>query len=356
MLHRTHHASEEAETEDERQDMDSILKERRNSFFERSSSSLSIDQSQSNKFQNNKTDMIDQAVLEDRMSDVTQMLRDVERLHAMGLIRSFHDEEECGKTVGSITPEGNGILTAKERQSIVDKLGGRGKKEKTQKEKRENIVWNQMRKQKSISFNIPGDEKETKALLPVCRHVDELLLEKLATRIVLASSRVEYLPAVVRKPAVADVKERILRLRQTGSKVISMCLTLREAPLLSLRRCSRLYLCSSSGPGDMRGDDTNAWRSLRDVNMATIPPDIPLPTVVQPPGSYSWHRVLHPALSYRFGITSFAFIEAHEFLPCENNEIIGENENSEQSGASKELSNRADHGHSVAPIDASASV
>lgn len=324
-------SSEEADTEDERRGMDTILRERRNSFFGRSSSSLSIDQSQSNKNHNNKIDMIDQAVLQDRISDVTLMLRDVERLYAMGLVRSFHNEEECGKTVGAITPEGNGILTAKERQSIVDKLGGRVKKEKNQKQKRENIVWNQMRKQRSISFNIPGDKKGTSALLPVCRHVDELLLEKLATRIVLASSRVDYLPASVRKPAVAHVKDRILRLRQAGSTGNSMCLTLRESPLLCLRRCSRLYLCASSGPGDMRGDDTNAWRSLRDINIATIPQDIPLPTVVQPPGSYSWHRVLHPPLSHRFGITSFAFIDAHEFLSCENSERLAEGTNLEQS-------------------------
>jgi len=328
----SHGEDTESDTE-EQENYDAILKERRNTFFERSSSSQF---KTSSNHDNKKDGMIDQNLLEERLSEVALMLRDVDHLHDIGLIRSFRDEEECGKAVGAVPPSGYGFLTAGERRDIVDKLGGCGKSEKKpgttstegkQVASSDNIIWKQMCQQKSISF--APSTKGKKDLLPVCRHVDDALLEKLATKVVYASSQLDYIPSAIRKPAVVSVKARILGMQRCGSKSLSMCLRLREAPLLTLRRCARLFLCATSGPGDMRGDDTNAWRSLKDLDATLIPADVPLPTVVLPPGSYSWHRVLHPGQHHRFGITSCAFIDAHDFVYCRNDdsddEILGTN-------------------------------
>ena len=323
-------ASAESENA-EQEDSDAALKERKNSFFECSSSSH-FKTSDSVSSQSTRADIIGQNILQEHLSSFALMLRDVDYLHEIGLIRSFRDEEECGKVVGAVTPDGSGvILRAQERRVIVAKLGGRGKKDKNRRSTeadtpgtqpplvaRENIIWKQMCQQKSISLTLLSNGKNAKTLLPVCRHVDDALLEKLATTIVLASSMLDYVPAPILRSVISDVKARILGLWQPACRSFSMCLKLREAPLLTLRRCARLYLCATSGPGDMRGDGTNAWRSLGDFDVASIPPGIPLPTVIQPPGSHSWHRVVHPALSHRFGITSSAFIDAYQFVDCKH--------------------------------------
>ena len=303
---------------------DSVICERRNSFF--SAKNGMSKQSQAIK----KEGAIDHSLLQDHFSALTVMLRDIERLHAIGLIRSFDSEEECGKTAGAVTAEGSGVLLlAEERRAVVGKLGGSNKKAGKQRQNdidtipgkrrsispRENMIWKQMRQQTSISL---GVTKEGKSYLPVCRHVDDILLDKLATCMVLASSRVEYVPAAILRPAVSELKTRILGQIKSTPQSVTMCLTLREAPLLTLRRCARLYLCATSGPGDMRGDGTNAWRSLASFDAASIHPDIPLPHVIQPPGSHSWHRVVYPPLSHRFGLTMYAFLHAHEFLECDD--------------------------------------
>lgn len=319
--------ADETDADNESQDESSNIA-RRSSLFEplSSSSQLKIDLS-SGKVSKTKDDILDNAAIEDGLSRVALMLQDVGHLHDTGLVRTFHDEEECGRTAGAVTPEGYGVLLrADERRAIVEKLGGRVKKEKkSSPTARDNIIWKQMCQQTSISFFPRSSTSEgTKSLLPVCRHVDDALLENLATAVVMAASRVDYVPKAILRPAVSDVKARIQTMGRSGlsqePSSVSMSLKLREPPLLTLRRCARLFLCATSGPGDMRGDGTNAWRSLQDLDMTSIHPEVPLPTVIQPPGSYSWYRVLHPALSHSFGISSFPFIHAHQFLECDGSD------------------------------------
>lgn len=99
--------------------------------------------------------MIDQSMLQERLSRVSLMMRNVDHLLEMGLIRNFHDEEECGKTAGAVTPDGKYgvLLTESQWLEIVAKLGGHGKKGKkqaasagkqTREISRENIIWKQM--------------------------------------------------------------------------------------------------------------------------------------------------------------------------------------------------------------------
>jgi hypothetical protein len=91
-----------------------------------------------------------------------------------------------------------------------------------------------------------------------------------------------------------------------------MCFRLREAPLLTLQRCARLYLCATSGPGEMRGNGSNGWKSLQNIEA-----NPPLARMIPPPGLQSWNQVSYPSLMHRFGVTSSSFIDAYNCLPVE---------------------------------------
>ncbi|KAL7450693.1 hypothetical protein ACHAWC_002569, partial [Mediolabrus comicus] len=69
------------------------------------------------------------------------------------------------------------------------------------------------------------------------------------------------------------------------SNVLST-IRLREAPLQTLRRVMRLFLCAGGGPGSMRGDGTNGWRTCYKT-------------------ADSWHKVEYPGLNFRLGLQSY---------------------------------------------------
>ena len=108
----------------------------------------------------------------------------------------------------------------------------------------------------------------------------------------------------------------------------------------TLQRCVRLYLCATSGPGEMRSDGTNGWRSVRELvvnnhddynddnghnnnsdgnnnnNFATKNTSMNTVSfgnnnsIVEPPGSHTWHSVTYPGLKHRFKISTYIFFES----------------------------------------------
>ena len=140
----------------------------------------------------------------------------------------------------------------------------------------------------------------TPEMLPVCRHVDDVLIENLTVRVdmstrmlskvggdnrrVSKANKFEASEAVKMIFIVWQVVSKIdskglcsLHLPNGGFKVTHGCSTtslqlsslalflcLREAPLLALCRIVRFYLILRGDPGDMRGgiNITNEWRTV----------------------------------------------------------------------------------------------
>ena len=261
---------------------------------------------------------IDDANIDKHMEAVSQLLSDLHRLHEKGLIRTFESEEECGKTVGV------SLLLTEEQKKVLTKLGGGGKKPQAPNKAAppksgagaENEILKQMATQRALHFWPQIDNgNRARRLLPVQKHVDTVLLEKLACVIVQRCSRTEYVPAAVMRQyssqIYANLRTMLRDICPIQTKLIS-CFRLRESPTRTLQRCVRLYLCATSGPGQMRGDDgTSAWRSLADW-----PSDIrpPLANLIPPPGAHTFHHVAYPGLMHRFGLVSMCFKEAYQ--PC----------------------------------------
>ena len=161
-------------------------------------------------------DWLDPEELSRHLDALTQLVHDVHSLRAKGWIRGFFDEEECGRSVGSSKGQlgGSSPLTAAEQRVVLTKLGGGGgggakcqiKRSRSQGrgQKRRhsdsrhgvtNAIWKQMSQQRSIvsvaaaiaaGANHPSiKDKNTPSLLPVLRHVDGVIFERLAKRIAL---------------------------------------------------------------------------------------------------------------------------------------------------------------------------
>ena len=257
--------------------------------------------------------LFDETQFQANIHAIKALVADIERLQSLGLIRSFEDEEECGKTVGSV---GHGVLNADERLNILHKLGGSKKKATGRKsvdtngtKTKENVIWKQMSQQQSIVFTTKKsrDGVKSRVLLPVCHHVNGEVLSKLAASVVLGASQVEYVPTVIWKARVKSTLDEIAKLA-TRSCTLQTCFRLQEAPASTLRRCCRLFLCATSGPGDMRGNGTNGWKSLE---MSPPTDDIPFLRVLPPPGINAWHSVTYPGLSSRFKLAHHGFKGAH---------------------------------------------
>jgi hypothetical protein len=217
--------------------------------------------------------VVDESILLMYMDRLNDVFHDLSRLQAAGLVRSFHGEEECGKTVGV------SVLTQDLRTIVLSKLGGTARKNKQQgrpqkkwqerstyatqqPKKLENEIWNQMQRQKSIfaSSNAGGSEK---SLLPVCKHVDDVILQKLVTDILKISCAIPsnaHLPVAISRTWANQLRAKIRQTAKTVgllSTTTSMtCFRLREKPTLALQRCCRLFLCATNGPGQMRGTKT----------------------------------------------------------------------------------------------------
>jgi hypothetical protein len=248
---------------------------------------------------------IDPELLEQHIERMAQLLGDMVRLRSKGLIRSFSGEEECGKTIG-VT-----LITAEERASVLSKLGGDKKIRGTN----ENEIWKQMSQQRSIFAKSSSGSGSEQSVLPVLKHVDEVLLDRLSRSIVQACSRTDHIPTQIMRLQIAVVKGAFRSAVSTLSTDLKphMCFRLREAPLLTLQRCSRLYLCATSGPGEMRGNGSNGWKSLQNVEA-----NPPLARMIPPPGLQSWNQVSYPSLMHRFGVSSSSFIDAYDCLPVED--------------------------------------
>jgi len=303
--------------------------------------------------------IIDEELFQKYIAILRLFVTDLGRLKEMGLVRNFSTEEECGKAVGTART----LLTADERRQVLAKLGG-GKQQSaaptkprrpsfgSSKRKQpsapvENEIWKQMCEQTSISaqFNVSiptgsGTSKKGKSvLLPVSRHVNQVLIGKLATRIVQACSSSDYVKSSVMKSYAARVKNAVV-IALNGHQKVSLsessletaigrfetCIRLREAPLRSLQRCARLYLCATSGPGQMRSDGgTNGWKSIKELDRNLVFSNTKLKDAayasnVEPPGAHSWHSVVYPGLQHRFGLASFHFQNAYEHLFVDGND------------------------------------
>ena len=327
--------------------------------------------------------LINEKLFQQHMEALAVFLKDLIRLREMGLVRSFFDEEECGKTVGTARV----VLTQEERKQVLAKLGGGGRKKtnsgpsqqrrpstldsnarqgsrssSTSTAVAENEIWNQMCTQKSISgqFTSQAGKHAKGVLLPVKQHVNQVLFDKLATRIVQSCSPHGYVSSAVmrrRKVAIKETISKVLgsfntspqstRMPASGSHLESilgkfgMCIRLREAPLKALQRCARLMLCASSGPGQMRSDGgTNGWKSIQELDRNKVLENTKLRDAqyasnVEPPGAHSWYTVQYPGLQLRFGLSSWCFQQAFKPLP-----VQGERDGAEESQLEQIFSSR----------------
>ncbi len=309
-----------------------------------------------------KTAEKEDGLLERHLQSVANMIEDCTRLTNKGLIRSFHNEEECGKTVGS----SRSILSTTEQNAVLSRLGGRattaasrikksavGTSQNGRKSPATSTTSNEIWKQMSSQTTIFGKRG---SVLPVIRHVDDVVIDNVARKIAealrLASSgssrssssnngrgstwssmpnnrRRSTGAAELLRRQKRTIKARILSImnykaqqQQQLPLLACGCFPLREEPALTLRRCIRLYLCATSGPGEMRGDGdrTNGWRSLMNNNIGSGSNNIPLANLVPPPGIHSFNQVFYPNLAYRFGLpqrgpSSCFFIDRYRHLP-----------------------------------------
>jgi hypothetical protein len=260
--------------------------------------------------------MIDQSILHAHLEELLpRLFLDIGGLLSSGMIRFFEDEAECGKAVG------NEVLTTDERSIILTKLGAGKKRPMAKGEKKtiENEVWKQMRQQQ-LSFTPNSNERR---ILPVRHHIADLILDKLSKVIFHACCRSALVPAHPKDPLTQSTVHSISKMVRdkylaSSVRCEGMCFRLREAPVQTLQRCVRLYLCATSGPGDMRGSGTNGWRSIRTVHARNIP----MAKVIPPPGEHTWHQIQYPGLSLRFGLSSACFLDAYVPLTANRNQEI----------------------------------
>ena len=292
-------------------------------------------------------DYIDHEFVDLQMEAVLLLLGDIKRLFRMGLLRSFLSEEECGRTVGKRREKYDyvavSLLRQDEQRIVLAKIGGGQKQKKRtasnstritpntsstttplpehQQQPLENLIWKQMCQQQTISNCFNNGKNRT--VLPVIKHVHDILVQKWASVIILKASKVEYIPSPILRSATKRVYNTLLDLTSKSEMTSTiMCLRLREAPVRTLRRASRLYLCATSGPGDMRNSGTNAWRSLPDSHTKDLR-KMPLRTnLVAPPGS-SWNTVSYPGKDWRLRVISCHFMNA--FKPMAVNELYHDN-------------------------------
>jgi hypothetical protein len=257
---------------------------------------------------------LDIDLLEEQITCFRRLVSDISELSNKGLIGAFKDEEECGKTVGI------SVLSTDMREAVLQKLGTKRKNNcgSRWQTKGENIIWNQMKQQTSIVAWFKGG---TSQALPVRKHVDDVVIDSLVISILKSSCRLdrsEYLPASLRKEHAGKVKERMAHILHQSKLVHYSCFRLRKEPYVSLLRCCRLFLCATSGPGDMRSDGTNGWNSIAEIEGKP-----PLANRIRPPGIHTWCTVSYPGSLSRFGIIAPIFADSYDAVdPCQNVQIF----------------------------------
>lgn len=312
-------------------EQEQIKKDERQDFFrpQKKKKTDSLNTSGADVHSRNRIDenaLLDMDMLHRQLDYACLLVKDWTELQNMGFLRTFSNEEECGKTVGLK----NGILTQDDQNRILQLLGCKKKSlQRSQSGQNtksnspngsENLVWKQMVHQTTISFAAsPAIATRRNSVLPVVKHVNATILECWAKSIVLKASKKDYIPTSNLQSLTTAVKSKLLEVIRslTGLDVFSCCLRLREPPLNTLRRCFRLYLCATSGPGSMRGDDNTAWKSLPESHSKDLT-KLPFQRLIPPPGSNCWNKISCPGKDYRFKIASCNFRRAHEPLDLQS--------------------------------------
>ena len=280
---------------------------------------------------------------------IGQLFQDIIRLLSMGLIRSFQSEYECGQLSGSVKANGRGtrdrgvFLSADERREVLRRLGGAktpkvaraslGSSRKNNGHPPMNEILSQMQSQRTVmSSFVKAQTGGGKRMLPVIKHVDNIFIRKLAQKVAYqvsdAPRKAELDEAVQMIHRVwATVKGGHENVNANFSNGIATTFRLREAPLKTLRRCMRLFLCAGSGPGAMRGNGTNSWISvLVDEVGSDADPN-------SAPSSSNWHNVSYPGCASRLGLEHYEL--GHCYTPLSlAEESIAKEEN-------KTISNRS---------------
>jgi len=286
--------------------------------------------------------------LSDHETALICFFKDIVQMHNMSLIRSFDSERECGIIAGNTQGDGSGmLLNACERSEVLNRLGGgkhlkrrstglsrgssggdsrarsnsRGSDDGASRRRIrlsgavDNLIWHQMTTQRSVFSSGPS------TFLPVRRHVHETILRKFSTRILgslgnAARSRSNINQVARTVDEAWDEAVKAFGITEGNFSMMSS-VRLRESPLLSLRRASRLYLCAVGGPGSMRGDSgTSGWASvLENALEVTKQSEGSLPVearrVLESSSGLNWHRVSFPGLSSRLGLSSFSFTSSY---------------------------------------------
>ena len=72
------------------------------------------------------TSFFDDVGFQKALLSMKEMISDLSGLRDQGLLRTFCDEEECGRIAGSVRFEGSGmLLSADERRAVMEKIGGK---------------------------------------------------------------------------------------------------------------------------------------------------------------------------------------------------------------------------------------
>ena len=265
---------------------------------------------------------IDEKSLAKHQSSLAFFFQDLLRLFSLGLVRTFLSEQECGAVAGN-TSSGKGgrrgLLSAEERREVLSSLGA-----KTSKPARRSLsslssgstsaatlplrneILHQMRSQQTLSFSSGNQGR----LLPVIKHVNRVLMRKMATKIAasILPPREGCFQDTPRKAEIDTVAKAIQLAWESSRKLyrdqevalgnagnaVPGSLQLREAPLKTLRRVLRLFYVAGGGPGAMRGDGSNCWLSVLDRGLTDVP---------------SWQTVNYPGLASRLGLEYYELKE-----------------------------------------------
>jgi len=229
---------------------------------------------------------VDEQLVQHHKKLIAYFIEDLSKLKGEGWIRTFLSHRECAEAI-----DGSSLLRADERSIVFELLGARKKGDKSWRKSLLSYISNQQ----TIFSHLPAYSESS---LPVIDHVENVVIHKLASTII------DHCCSQGTKPSVAETEKEtgrlsnfIKRLCRQKLSIPFSCFRARESPLLALQRCVRLYRCCEGGPGSMRGDGTNGWKSLLCVKAKKIP----FFKLIPPPSINSFHRMDYPGLQYRFG-------------------------------------------------------
>jgi len=275
---------------------------------------------------------------------------DILQLLQMGLIRTFQSEKECAYVIDDTCRNGYGLLAQGDVAKVRQRLGmsssssskaqrypskskGLGSRVTFQTQGSDQSILKYLSSQQTLSFSSITTTSASKAtsLIPVIHHVNELILSKMCEKIYTkissfgAHTKEPVEKAAMKSPInkikvqkLFDIWDQLIE-SQTSQGItntssgtstsFSSCFRLKEEPLITLRRVSRVLLCAGGGPGAMRWDGTNAWISVdeNDQVIAPQPKDIKSALPLNAPSNVNWHNVEFPGLRHRLGLQDSHF-------------------------------------------------